>query len=151
MPIKEGDRVRITAREPTPEDEKSATYFAHFGNLTGTVQKVYNKQEVAVEVDLESLPTDVRKRHEEIRGQMKTRWLDGLSEEARSRLTEREKDFNLRYVVLVGMSDLTKIASAGRAPKPSAERGEAVAPPRKTLAELEAAEEEELRRRSGRG
>jgi len=111
--IKEGDRVRIVAREPTDEDAKSALYFGYYGGLTGTVQKVYSKQEVAIEVDPESLPRDIRKRHEEIRDQMKTKWLDGLSEEGRSRLTEREKDFHLRYVLLVAMNDLEK---TGRKP-----------------------------------
>ncbi len=167
--VKAGARVRILTREPTEEDAKAGTYFAYFGGLTGTVQKVYSKQEVAVEVEQESLTREVRKRHEDVRHQMKTKWLDGLSEEGKNRLTEREKDFLLRYVVLVAMSDLEK---AGAKPKPPAEAPAAPepsrsaaparkepaavaqskespppAPQRRTIADLEAAEEAELARR----
>jgi ribosomal protein L21E len=161
--VKEGERVRIATREPTEEDVKTGMYYAHFGGLVGTVQKVYSKQEVAVEIEQESLTKDIRRRHEDVRQQMKTKWLEGMSEEGRSRLTEREKDFNLRYVVLVAMADLEK---AGAKPKPPVESAiSAVAheetrpakpqeqaipptPPRKTLADLEAAEEAELARRA---
>jgi len=149
--FKEGDRVRIAAREQTEDDIKSAMYFGHYAGLTGTVQKIYSKQEVAVEVESESLTREIRKRHEDVRDQMKTKWLDGLSEEGRSKLTEREKDFNLRYVVLVAMQDLEKAgakpAPPARVADPPEEKGEA-SPSRKTLAELEAAEEAELLRRA---
>jgi len=148
--VKAGDRVRIARREPTDEDGKTGLYYAHFGGLTGTVQKVYSTQEVAVEVDPESLTREIRKRHEDVRDQMKTKWLEGLSEEGRSRLTEREKDFNLRYVVLVSMADLERAGPRRAAPEsksaPSAVQAEEP-PRRKTLEELEAAEEAELARR----
>ena len=164
--LKEGDRVRILSRPPTEEDAKSGTYFAHYAGLTGSIQKVYNKLEVAVEVEHDSLTRDIRKRHEDVRDQMKTKWLEGLSEEGRGKLTEREKDFNLRYVVLVPMADLEKmgarpaarendsLGSGKPSPPTPASSGapiEAPAPesaPRKTLAELEAAEEAELLRRA---
>lgn len=165
--FKEGDRVRIVTRDQTDEDIKSQLYFAHYGGLTGMVQKVYSKQEVSVEVEQDSLTREVRKRHEDVRDQMKTKWLDGLSEEGRNRLTEREKDFNLRYVVLVAMNDLEKAGAKPAAPaasvakpapapataapaasNPAVSEAEAL-PPRRTLAEIEAAEEEEFRRRSG--
>jgi hypothetical protein len=157
--IKEGDRVRIVTREQTEEDAKANLYFTYYGGLTGTVLKVYNKQEVSVEVEQDSLTREVRKRHEDVRDQMKTKWLDGLSEEGRNRLTEREKDFNLRYVVLVAMTDLEKAgakpAAQTVAAKPipvaaaSTTTEETPVPPRRTLAEIEAAEAEELRRRAG--
>ena len=149
--FKEGDRVRIVSRTPTEEDSKLGTYFGHYAGLTGSVQKVYNKQEVAIEVDHESLTKEIRKRHEDVRDQMKTKWLDGLSEEGRSKLTEREKDFNLRYVVLVPMDDLEK-AGARQASKPAPAPEQPAASvadsaTRKTLADLEAAEEAEFQRR----
>ena len=168
--LKEGDRVRIASRTQTEDDIKSGMYYAHYGGLTGAIQKVYNKNEVAVEVDHESLSKELRKRHEDVRDQMKTKWIEGLSEEGRSRLTEREKDFNLRYVVLVAMSDLEKAgARAGKTTdekrktknespivdtvsgQSSAVESEAESAPRKTLAELEAAEEAELMRRAQSG
>src|ERR671938_636050 len=95
--IKEGDRVRIVAREATEEDSRNGTYYPHYAGMVGTVQKVYSKAEVAVEVEHDSLTREIRKRHEDVRDQMKTKWLDGLSEEGRNKLTEREKDFRLRY------------------------------------------------------
>src|SRR2546425_5043053 len=116
----EGDRVRIAARSATEDDSKSGLYYGHYGGLTGTVQKVYGKHEVAVAIDHESLPKEIRKRHDDVRDQMKTKWLDGLSEEGRSKLTEREKDFNLRYVILVAMADLEKAGARAASPKPAA-------------------------------
>lgn len=142
---KVGDRVRIATRAQTADDVKSGLYYAHYGGLTGAIQKVYENREVAVEVELESLPREIRKRHDTVRDQMKTKWLDGLSEEGRSKLTEREKDFRLRYIVLVGAADLEK---TGAAPKPVEPPLPEAAPQRKTLAEIEAAEEAELRLRS---
>jgi hypothetical protein len=158
--VKEGERVRVVTREATEDDAKTSVYFNFYGGLTGNVAKVYDSEEVAVEIEPESLTKEIRKRHEDVRDQMKTKWLDGLSEEGRSKLTEREKDFYLRYMILVKMDDLEK-AGAKPAPAvkpapaptasieaPASEAAIAEAP-RKTLAELEAAEEEELRRRQG--
>jgi hypothetical protein len=142
--IKQNDHVRIVAREVTPDDTKSGTYFEHYAGLTATVLKIYDNGDCVLDVDTESLTKEVRVRHDSIRDQMKTKWLDGLSEEGRSKLTEREKDFLLRYTLLARVGDLEKIAPKPEPPSPVAE----VPPPRKTLAELEAAEEEELRRRS---
>lgn len=140
--IKQGDSVRIVTREVTADDVKNSTYFQHFGGLTGAVQKVYESGEVVVEIEPESLTKEVRTRHTSIRDQMKTKWLEGLSEEGRGKLTEREKDFLLRYTVLVPLADLEKVAATPRPTPPTDEP----APPRKTLAEIEAAEAEELRR-----
>lgn len=151
--IAEGDRVRVVTREATDEDAKSNIYFGFYGGLTGSVMKVYDAGEVSVEVEQESLTREIRRRHEDVRDQMKTKWLDGLSEEGRSKLTEREKDFKLRFMILVKLDDLEK---AGPKPPPvvkaapppaAASITTEVEPARKTLAELEAAEEEELRRR----
>lgn len=137
--IKERDRVRIVHREPTDEDMKKCTYFAFMGGLTGTVTKVYDPTQVAVEVEQESLTAEIRKRHLDIRDQMKTKWLDGLSEEGKSKLTEREKDFNLRYTVLVAMDDLEPIGANVRA---DAGTGRVAA------ADFESAESAELERRA---
>ena len=140
----EGERVRIRTREQTDEDVKSAMYYPFYGGLTGLVHKVYTKDEVAIEVEPESLTIEVRSRHEDVRNQMKTKWLDSLSEEGRSKLSERDKNFHLRYVLLVSSKDLERAAKA------SVEAGEKEDPaiPRKTLAEIEAAEEAELARRA---
>lgn len=152
--FKEGDRVRIVSRPVAPEDAKTGLYYAHYAGLPGTVRHVYADGEVAVEVDLEALPTEVRSRHSSIRDQMKTKWLEGLSEEGRSRLTEREKDFRLRYVVLVSTGDLQKEADPHRARPTQADQttppATTEAPRRPTSEELSRAEEEELERRRQR-
>lgn len=107
--VKEGDRVQIVVREPNAEDAKSGLYYRHFQGLVGTVQKIYANGEAAIEVDLESLEEAIAARHQEVQEQMKTRWLEGLSEEARNRLTDAERRFRLRYVVLVHTRDLTAL------------------------------------------
>jgi hypothetical protein len=137
--FKEGDLVEIVTREPNAEDGKSGLYYAHFGGLRGHIQKVYTSGEVAIEIDLPSLPEEVSKRHEEMRLQMQNKWLDGLSEEGRNRLSDAEKQFRLRYNVLVGQDDIT-------APKALSKTKEET-PRRLTSADLEAREAEELAKR----
>jgi hypothetical protein len=155
--VKEGDRVRIASREQTEEDIKSASYFPHYAGLTGTILKVYGPNEVSVEVETDSLTREMRKRHDEVRDQMKTKWLDGLSEEGRSKLTEREKDFMLRYVVLVATDDLEKAGAkpvaavkptVAEVPAAPAAEVDVPTPPRRTLEEIEADELAELNRRA---
>lgn len=103
--INPGDTVTITAREQTPADIKSGLYYPHYGNLSGTILKVYG-EEASVLVDRETLPSELRKRHEENEKAMKAKWLDGLSDEARNRLTGPEKKFGLNYAILVAVNDL---------------------------------------------
>lgn len=152
-PIGTGSRVRIATRSATADDAKSGLYYPHFAGLTGTVQHVYDADEVAVEIDPEALTAEVRARHASVRDQMKTKWLDGLSEEGRSKLTEREKDFRLRYVVLVSRKDLEAIPKSEAAALPDQSRTNAtheVIARRPTSDDLSKAEEEELLRRQRR-
>jgi ribosomal protein L21E len=131
--FKEGDRVQIADRDATADDAKTGLFYNHFRGLTGTVQKIYG-EEAAIEIETQSLTETVASRHEDVREQMKTKWLDGLSEDAKSRLTDAEKDFQLRYTVLVAIKDLGKPSNAPL-------------PPRKTSADLEAAEDAEIQKR----
>lgn len=143
----EGDRVKIVTREQTEEDIKTNSYFPYFGGLTGKIEKYYSEKEIAVDIEPESLTRDIRKRHEDVRDQMKSKWLEGLSEEGRNRLTEREKDFHLRYVILTATGDLEKIA-----PREIVEqKAEPATAHRKTLEEIEADEAAELARRQTAG
>jgi hypothetical protein len=105
--LSEGDAVVVTAREQSAADVKSGLYYAHYGNLTGTILKIYG-EEASVLVDKDVLPTEIAKRHTENEKAMRQRWLDGLSEEARNKLTASEKAFGLNYAVLVSLSDLTR-------------------------------------------
>jgi hypothetical protein len=85
-----------------------------------------------VNVGAESLPEEILKRHLEIQESIRKKWLNGLSGEARNRLTPEERQFNLSYTILVKASDLEK-ASPGegtKAPavKKPAPKAEAPAP-----------------------
>jgi ribosomal protein L21E len=103
----EGDRVKIIARDQTNADIKSGLYYPHFANLRGAILKVYG-EEASVLVDRETLPDEVRKRHEATETAERKRYLDRLSEDARGKLGQKEKEFNLAYAVLVSVNDLEK-------------------------------------------
>ncbi len=149
--LTESSRVKIRRRDATDDDMKSQMYFTYYGGLSGAILKVYSPAEVSVEIDHESLTREVRNRHEDVRNQMKTKWLDGLSEEGRSRLTEREKNFFLRYVVLVSMDDLE--AGTPRPESSTASQAQPIETAAQTAARLSSnglttKEEEILRSRS---
>ena len=116
MKFKEGEYVKIVDREVTPTDVKSGNYYPYFRGLAGVVDKIYDT-EVCLKVDLDTLPEKILKRHMEIQESMKRKWLNGLSGEARTRLTPEEKQFNLSYTILVQAVDLEK-SKPGDKPKP---------------------------------
>lgn len=136
--IQEGDRVRIVDRPTTAADTKNNLYYPHFVNLTGTVSKIYSTQEAAIDVELDSMPEAVSRRHTDFQENWKNRWLEGLSEEGRNRLSPQERDFKLRYTILVSVQDLTTDGLPQQT---------APAPARPTEHDLSAAEEAELNRR----
>jgi hypothetical protein len=104
--LKEGDSVRICSRPATPQDVKLGLYFNHYSHLTGTIFKIYGKGETAqaaIDIDIESLPEDIAKRHQETRDSM-LRTMNG----ERTRSNPADDNFRLRYVILVAMSDLAR-------------------------------------------
>lgn len=107
MKFKQGDYVRVIDREVTSADLKDGSFYKFFCGLSGTVDRVYD-DEVCVNVELESLPEAIRKRHIEIQNSMKKKWIDGLSGEMRNRLTTEDKQFDLSYTILVRPADLEK-------------------------------------------
>ena len=117
--LKQGDSVVVVERNPTAEDAKSGLYYSHFGNLAGTVDRVYDDGTVCVDVSIDALPDGIRRRHEATQNAAKARWLDGLSGEARARLTEVEKQFDLSYKILVSSKDVSS-GKAGGASKSGA-------------------------------
>ncbi len=106
--LKAGDAVRIADREATAQDAKTGLFYGHYRGLPGTVQKVYKGDEVAVELELDSLPEDVWKRHMHVRDQMREKWLASLADDVRRKLTPEQKQFDLRYTVLVSPKDLER-------------------------------------------
>ena len=161
--------MKIKEREVKPDDRETNAYFAHLANLDGTVQAVYGKDEVAVRIDPECFGPVLAGVHKEAVRRMRAKFLDGLSEDQKRKLSRDEKRFAANYVVLVKSDDLVKGPKPPkRAATPSAEDeddaetydGTSVVeeavyddpsvrdePARKSLADLGAAEEEELRRR----
>ena len=111
--FKNGDRVRILDRPASANDIKSGLFFNHYRNLSGAVQKAYKSGEIAISVEPDCLPKDIWNRHTQVRDQMRRRWIEGLTDEGRRRLTPDQKTFDLRYVVLVAASDLQKQRGAG--------------------------------------
>jgi hypothetical protein len=104
--FKEGDRVQIVSREQTSSDVKERTYYPYMGGLKGTIYRLYSDGRAAVQIDLDSLPEGVLARHTDAQERMRNRWIESLSEEARSRLTPEEREFHLNYVLLVRVEDL---------------------------------------------
>jgi len=169
--FKIGDSVQIATREQTSEDIRLARYYNYFGGLVGTIMKLYG-QEAAIQIDTDSLEPDFRERHQASEKRMHERWLNNLSEEAKTRLTPEEMDFHLDYTLLVSMDDILLLKEGdGKAVKPVSKKKEVEAktaepkpmavaqaeaieengpqlfevPERKTMADLERAEEEMLR------
>ncbi len=112
--FKDGDRVQVKAREAQGKEALEGRYAPHLGGTRGTILKVYSPQEIAVDLDIDSLPESVRQRHAEQQSAMHEKWLNSLSEEARNRLTDEEKSFRLRYVVLLSEADLEPLKESTR-------------------------------------
>ena len=122
----EGAAVRLADRDTGAADTKSGLFYPYYRGLTGTIAKLYSDNTAAVAVDPDSLPEDIRKRHQAGTEAMRQKWLDGLSDEGRNKLSAAEKKFSLRYSLLVSLSDLLP--------------ADAPEPVRKNIAEIEADE-----------
>jgi len=105
--VKEGDRVRVVNRELTDQDRKVYGFFEHMRGMTGTVENVYTTNEVAVKVDLDSLPKIPSDVHKE--GTKKMRERLELSEEAKKLLTKEELEFVPHFMLLMRDVDVEKI------------------------------------------
>jgi hypothetical protein len=116
-PVKVGDRVRVVDREPTPADVKSGLYYGYFRDLVGVIERVYDDNTVCVDVDIETLPEDVLLRHKDIQTAARDKWIAGLSQEQRNRLSEQDKQFKMSYKVVVAAADVEP------GPKASAKSG----------------------------
>jgi hypothetical protein len=153
----EGDRIQVTDREPVAADIKSQLFYQHYRSVTGTIAKVYADGTAAVNVDPASLSKDIATRHTSTSDNLRQKWLDSLSEEARNKLSGADKNFSLRYTILIAQSDLQPysgpVKPAAKA-LPAASTAAQPEPARKTLAEIEAEEArhlEEIARQSRAG
>ena len=117
MAVKAGDTIRVATRELTPEDTKSGLYYSYFGALTGKVDRVYPDGSICVDVDLDSLSEETRTRHVAMQEAERKRWLEGLSDEVRNRLTAEQKQLKMSYRILVSKQDLEIIEESKSAPE----------------------------------
>jgi hypothetical protein len=104
-----GDAVKISDRDPVTADNKNGLFYPHYRGLMGTLAKMYDDGTASITIDPVSLPETMRSRHEAGSEAQRRKWLEGLSDEARNRLTAAEKQFSLRYTVLVAATDLKKL------------------------------------------
>ena len=141
-PVKVGDRVRVADRETSAADAKRGLFYDYFRNLTGSVERVYEDNTVCVDVDIESLPDDVLRRHKEVETAARDKWIQGLSQEQRSRLTEADKQFTMRYKIVVAAADVGgmagKAAKEVRAARSAPSAEQPVAPKERTKSSTEA-------------
>jgi len=107
--LKEGDRVRVVEREVTPEDRKTSRYFQHMAGLTGVIANYYGPEEIAVQVDIESVPKIPANVHVEATRRMREKFAEQTGEEQKKSLTKEELNFDVHYVVLVRADDLEKL------------------------------------------
>ncbi len=107
--LKEGDRVRIRRRELTAEDREKGLY-EHMQGLTGIIANVYDQDEVAVMIDISSLPKTAAAVHAEAEVRMRERFKDAISDEQYKLLSKEERRFNANYVHLAQQSELEKIS-----------------------------------------
>lgn len=103
---KEGDRVRVIDRPVTEEDRKKSRYFDHMARLTGTIQTIYNSEEIAVRVDAEAMSKITAEVHGNAVSRMREKFVGSVSEEQRKQLTPEELNFGAHYVLLVRAADL---------------------------------------------
>jgi len=106
---KEGDRVRVVERAVNEEDRKKGRYFEHMAGLTGTIENVYGKDEIAVRIDIDSLSQVTQKVHKEATRRMRQKFIDTVSEEQKKQLTSEELNFDANYVLLLQGSDIEKV------------------------------------------
>ena len=57
------DYLRASELKVTDEDRKKNRYYDHMAGLTGVVENVYGKEEIAVKIDQDSLSDVTRKVH----------------------------------------------------------------------------------------
>lgn len=132
--------MKIADREMTSADVKSGLFYDYFRNLVGVVDRVYEDDTICVKVDQDSLPEDVYKCHLEVQHAVRTRWLNGLGQEQRDRLSETDKSVVLGYNILVGAGDL-ELFKGKITGRPESKK----LPSRATEKDIEKAEEEHLK------
>jgi len=106
--FKEGDKVKVTNRPASIEDSAVTYYYDHMGGLTGTIENYYNDQEIAVKIDVDTLPDVARRVHKDATKRMRQKFEDSISNEQKNQLSTEELKFTPHYVLLVRQEDIEK-------------------------------------------
>ncbi|MBX3097374.1 MAG: hypothetical protein KF812_10970, partial [Fimbriimonadaceae bacterium] len=80
--------------------------YEHMQGLVGTVANVYNDDEIAIQVDLETLSAVQRDVHKIGSRRMHDKLDEAVSQEGQKLLTKEEMQFVPNYVILVRAKDL---------------------------------------------
>lgn len=103
--------MRVVTRPVTDADRKSNQYFAHMSGLSGTIQNVFNADEIAVRIDPSELSPVSKSVHTEATSRMRAKFMsNAASDEQRKGLTKEDLDFEVNYVLLVKGSDLEAVS-----------------------------------------
>jgi len=105
--IQDGQRVQIAERPVRAADQKTVAYYSFYTGLTGTVMHTYPDGTSSVDIDLESLPVAVRKRHEKSESQLREKWLgDSAEDDPSQQKTGKVRGLKLKYSLLIANGDL---------------------------------------------
>lgn len=156
-----GQRVRISDKPARAGDQKTTPYYSFYSGLTGTILHTYPDQTCSVDIERDSLPPAIKKRHEKSESQLREKWLgDSAEDDSNQSGSGRVRGLKLRYTLLLANDDLVPISGEATEPAPRAQKTVAAktapedtdAPPaRPTLEEIENRERqylEELARRA---
>jgi hypothetical protein len=105
---KEGERVRVVDRPVTEEDRSQNRYFEHMANLTGTIQNIYNSEEIAVRIDPDAMGEITKEVQKEAVNRMREKFVNNVSDEQRKQLAPEELNFDAHFVLLVRATDLER-------------------------------------------
>jgi hypothetical protein len=106
--FKEGDLVKVKTEGMSGEERAMHGIYDYMLNLRGTVENHYGVNEVAVKIDLDSLPPIARQVHTVASQRMRDKFAESVGEEQRKMLSKDELEFVPNYVILVREADLDK-------------------------------------------
>ncbi|MGE0002648.1 MAG: hypothetical protein AB7F50_08500 [Fimbriimonadaceae bacterium] len=109
MAIKVGEKVKVVSRPLTDQDASVHAFFQHMQGMTGVVENIYSKDEIAIKVDLDCLPAIQAGVHKAATARMREKFTDSVGEEGRKGLEKHELEFVPHYMLLLREADLEKI------------------------------------------
>lgn len=103
---REGQRVKIVSRPVTDEDRKTNRYFTHMAGLVGTISSVFAVDQIAVNIENDTLTPVSKNVHKVANDRMREKFLNSVGDEQKKLLTQEELKFTANFVLLVRSEDL---------------------------------------------